>query len=158
MAIGIALMMNIHFPLNFSHHIKPPQLLISGDAGILLSNWLGLSLHTSRATGTSSSTVKKPHDYHVFRWTLAWCRMDIYYLGMFARSIFSNQPSVAEGWNQTAYLRLLGCHISFSCCRVGLFRADSVQSAIIILKGMAGLHGISIPKIHLILDFSSNPE
>jgi D-alanyl-lipoteichoic acid acyltransferase DltB (MBOAT superfamily) len=149
MAIGIALMMNIHFPLNFFSPYKATSIIDFWRCWhITLSNWLRDYLYIplgGNRHGVPAQlrnlmiTMFLGGLWHGAGWTfIIWgCLHGVYLV-------------INHLWRRAGIkLHICVCWaVTFLSVVVGwvFFRADSVQSAIIILKGMAGLHGISIPK------------
>ncbi len=147
MAIGIALMFNIHFPVNFFSPYKVTSIIDFWRCWhITLSNWLRDYLYIPLGGSWYGFpaqlrnlliTMLLGGLWHGAGWTfIIWGGLHGLYL------------CINHLWRKTGIKLHVGfCwFVTFVAVVIGwvFFRADSVMSAIVILKGMAGINGISI--------------
>lgn len=148
MAIGIALMFNIHFPINFYSPYKVTSVIDFWRSWhITLSNWLRdylyIPLGGSRFGFPAHLrnlliTMVLGGLWHGAGWTfVAWGGLHGVYL------------VINHLWRRTGIIlhSYICWAVTFFAIIIGwvFFRADSIKSAIVMMKGMSGLNGLTIP-------------
>ncbi len=148
MAVGIALMFNIHFPMNFYSPYKVTSIIDFWRCWhITLSNWLRDYLYIplgGNRYGVPNQirniliTMLLGGLWHGAGWTfIIWGGVHGVYL------IFNHI------WRRTGIrLHASICWlVTFVAVVVGwvIFRSDSIESAMILLKGMSGCYGVNLP-------------
>jgi len=149
MAIGIALMFNIHFPLNFFSPYKVTSIIDFWRCWhITLSNWLRDYLYIPLGGNRYGIPIQIRNIlitmligglWHGAGWTFViWGGLHGLYL------------VINHLWRMTGRKvhNFIGWLVTFIAVVIGwvFFRADSVHSALVILKGMVGGYGVSIPR------------
>lgn len=149
MAIGIALMFNIHFPLNFFSPYKVTSIIDFWRCWhITLSNWLRDYLYIPLGGNRYGIPIQMRNIlitmligglWHGAGWTF------VIWGGLHGLFLVINHL-----WRMTGRKvhNFIGWLVTFIAVVIGwvFFRADSVHSALVILKGMAGGYGVSIPR------------
>jgi D-alanyl-lipoteichoic acid acyltransferase DltB (MBOAT superfamily) len=156
MAIGLSLMFNVRLPLNFNSPYKATSIIdfwrrwhISLSA--FLRDYLYIPLGGSafgefRRTVNLMVTMLIGGLWHGAGWTFVlWGGLHGLYLVLNHtwRRLFGH----TEGAPGTRLGEIVAGAVTFLAVVVGwvVFRADSISSAMVILRGMAGLNGISLP-------------
>jgi len=157
MAIGLSLMFNVRLPLNFNSPYKATSIIDFWRCWhMTLSRFLrdylyiplgGSRLGTSRRYVNLMLTMLLGGLWHGAGWTFViWGALHGFYLLVnHAWRAFKARL----GWADGGRLAALGAGaLTFFAVVVGwvFFRADSTSTAITMLKGMAGLNGVSMPE------------
>jgi D-alanyl-lipoteichoic acid acyltransferase DltB (MBOAT superfamily) len=159
MAIGIARCFGIRFPMNFFSPYKSTSIVEFWQRWhITLSRFLrdyvyiglgGNRRGRARRYLNLMVTMLLGGLWHGANWTfVAWGGLHGLYLiiNHAWRSLADHSPPLKR-FSQTSASRALGWALTFSAVIVGwvFFRASDFDTAITMLRGMAGLHGAALP-------------
>lgn len=96
MAIGLGLLFNYNLPLNFNLPYRATSIIDFWrrwhmTLSAFLKNYLYIPLGGEQVWPPYAQYL----NYNVFRWIVAWRRVDFYFLGSTARNLYLHQPFVA---------------------------------------------------------------
>jgi hypothetical protein len=160
MAIGLARMMGIHLPINFNSPYKATSIIEFWRRWhITLSNFLRDYLYIPLGGNRYGKTRRKINLmitmllgglWHGAGWTFVfWGGLHGIYLIInhqwrsFRQQVLKHDLSRSNQWSDR-----LGWLLTFIAVVIGwvIFRAENLDTALTVLQGMGGFHGISLPE------------